>query len=366
MLNTIYHRLPAYILIALLTCGGPFLMLFLQSKSYVQEIFWPQTQIGFWNGEATSKFDKHYKEAFPIKQFSVTLLNTISYVAFHEARKGAVIGQNGWIFTDEEFVWRSTSTEKVQSNITEILEINDQLKAQGVRLSVILVPQKSVIYQEELGQIRVPLEQQHLYETVRQTLREHGDIIVPDLKSAFLEAKSGQRLFLGTDTHWTAGGASIAASVIANAVPRDLIGNVQNLKRTAALPIRHSGDLLKFVNLGRWSEFLPVREETVVPIAATSVDATVDEFLGAPDVAQLDKQIVLVGTSYSANPLWSFQAQLELALGSSVINRAEEGKGYAAPMRSFLKSSKHKLESVRLVIWEIPVRYLVTDQTEVE
>jgi alginate O-acetyltransferase complex protein AlgJ len=366
MLKTIYHRLPAYTLIALLACGGPFLVLFLQSKPYAQENFWPQTHMGFLDGEPTSKFDKRYKEAFPIKQFSVTLLNTISYVAFHEARKGAVIGRNGWMFTEEEFVWQSTSAEKVKSHVKDILTVKESLKEQGVQLAVILVPQKSVIYHEELGNIRVPIEQQQLYDTARQTLLKHGDIILPDVKTAFMDAKPGQQLFLGTDTHWTASGASIAAVVTAKAIPRNLIGDVQSLRRNAAPPIKHSGDLLKFVNLGRWSEFLPVREESIVPITATSVDATVDEFLSEPDAAQPEKQIVLVGTSYSANPLWSFQSQLELALGASIVNRAEEGKGYAAPMRSFLESSHHDLKNVRLVIWEIPVRYLVNDQMDVE
>jgi alginate O-acetyltransferase complex protein AlgJ len=362
MIKTIGNRLCAYILIFLLVCGGPFLVLVLQSEKYAQGTIWPRTKIGFLNGEPSNKFDKLYKAAFPLKEFSVTLLNAISYVAFHEARKGAIIGNDGWIYTDEEFVWKSTSAASVESHINEILDVEATLASQGTRLAVVLVPQKSAIYPEHLGNVRIPLEQEQLYDTVRQKLLTRPQIILPDVKTALMGEKSSEDMFLHTDTHWTVGGAGVAAAIVAKSIPGELLGEVKQFKRVAAAPTTHHGDLLKFVDLGHWSGLLPVKEETIVPMTATNVEATVDEFLATPVVAKKQEEIVLVGTSYSANSLWSFQSQLELALGTNLVNRAEEGKGYAVPMKSFLESSNGDFKNVRLVIWEIPVRYLVVDE----
>jgi alginate O-acetyltransferase complex protein AlgJ len=366
MSNISGNRVSAYILIFLLVCGGPLLVLFFKSKQYAQATLWPHAKYGFLTGEPTSKFDKIYKEAFLTKEFSVTLLNTISYVAFHESRKGAIIGRNGWIFSDEEFVWQSTSQARVDAHIKQIFDIEATLEAQGTRLVVVLVPQKASVYQEYLGSVQMPLEQQQLYHDVRQNLLTHSKIMLPDIKAALENGKPGQEMFLRTDTHWTVSGAGAAAVAVAKSIPKELLGEIQKFKSVAATPTTHNGDLLKFVDLGRWSNLLPVQTEAITSLKTFNVEATVDEFLAEPSDAKKNQEIVLVGTSYSANSLWSFQSQLELAVGVSLMNWAKEGAGYVAPMKSFLESNKDQLKNVRLVIWEIPVRYLVVDNMKSE
>jgi alginate O-acetyltransferase complex protein AlgJ len=71
--------------------------------------------------------------------------------------------------------------------------------------------------------------------------------------------------------------------------------------------------------------------------------------------------VALVGTSYSANPLWNFAGFLEEALQTDVINAAEEGQGPFETMKTYLASAAFRDNPPELVVWEIPERYLVVD-----
>jgi alginate O-acetyltransferase complex protein AlgJ len=73
-------------------------------------------------------------------------------------------------------------------------------------------------------------------------------------------------------------------------------------------------------------------------------------------------RLALVGTSYSAQPSWNFHGALQEALGEDVGNYAKEGLGPFAPMFEYLRSKDFAQAPPRLVLWEIPERYLVTHQ----
>jgi alginate O-acetyltransferase complex protein AlgJ len=67
---------------------------------------------------------------------------------------------------------------------------------------------------------------------------------------------------------------------------------------------------------------------------------------------------VLVGTSYSANPLWNFTGALQEAFGEDVVSYATPAHGPFLPMQEYLDSADFKARAPRLVIWEMPERYL--------
>lgn len=66
--------------------------------------------------------------------------------------------------------------------------------------------------------------------------------------------------------------------------------------------------------------------------------------------------MAIVGSSYSANATWSFEAQLKAA-ALDVINFAEEGKGPFKPMETFLAEKLSQQPGLKYVVWEIPLRY---------
>jgi len=125
-------------------------------------------------------------------------------------------------------------------------------------------------------------------------------------------------------------------------------------------PVHHDGDLKRFIDLGPFGGMLPATEETVTPVVATAAGGSVDDFLG-DDSAAGSPGIALVGTSYSANALWSFEPQLKGALGADIVNYSEEGHGPIVPMKSFMEKLDAGSIEVKAVIWEIPIRYLDDD-----
>ncbi|MEN8821030.1 MAG: hypothetical protein ABF271_07985, partial [Abyssibacter sp.] len=71
-------------------------------------------------------------------------------------------------------------------------------------------------------------------------------------------------------------------------------------------------------------------------------------------------------TSYSADPLWHFTGALQQALGRDVVNFAEAGQGPFKPMARLLAGDDLQAAHPRLVIWEVPERYLVQPDAETE
>jgi alginate O-acetyltransferase complex protein AlgJ len=89
---------------------------------------------------------------------------------------------------------------------------------------------------------------------------------------------------------------------------------------------------------------------------------TVDISGGGGDLfGGLDIPAALVGTSYSASGVWDFDGALKVALGVDVLKVAAEGRGPFVPMREYLDSPTIDNPKPRVVIWEIPERYLGVD-----
>jgi alginate O-acetyltransferase complex protein AlgJ len=76
--------------------------------------------------------------------------------------------------------------------------------------------------------------------------------------------------------------------------------------------------------------------------------------------------IVLIGTSYSANTRWNFPGYLKEALGEDIASYAREGAGPFRPMLAYLASEDFRREPPRLVIWEIPERALVVGVGQIQ
>lgn len=115
-------------------------------------------------------------------------------------------------------------------------------------------------------------------------------------------------------------------------------------------PRPHQGDLVQFLPLAPYfSDLLPAPDV----LAPSSTQLQTEELLGdAPT-----PQIVLVGTSYSADGRWNFDGALREVLAEDVLNLAESGRGPFEPMLAYLDNPPATPPPARL-IWEIPERYL--------
>ncbi|MDX1456347.1 MAG: alginate O-acetyltransferase [Marinobacter sp.] len=310
-------------------------------------------------GELARSVEQHYDDHFPARDLGTNLWAAINYRLFREGRPGVAIGQGDWLFSEEELYPASQDPNLVDTNLDRVLAISNYLQQQGIPMALLVVPSKARIYADKLGEHQPTPEMAGLYERFLQNLDQAG-VFAPYLRPSLAKAANqGVNVFLRTDTHWTPSGADIfalhAAEYIRENFDQTSWGEQQYVT-TLDKPQLHRGDLLTYIpleplfsDLGPAPDLFSVRTTTAMEDSPSSSQA-----LFADNTAS----VVLVGTSYSANPLWDFPGALRKHLGRDLINVADEGQGPIVPMVEYLQSPDFRNHPPELVIWEFPERYL--------
>ncbi len=330
--------------------------------------FRPQGE-GLINGKWAVALEKHYNEHLPIRDFGVYCWTAIQYALLNEGKQGLVVGRDGWLFTDEEFKAHTDADTRLSLRFNEIASINQYLNEHNVTLVLALIPAKARIYPHELGERKPDALYDSLYmDALRQMSGQR--MLAPDLYQAMIKAKADTsshyprpQLFLKTDTHWTPEGAAVAAAEIARTITRHTAlpeADAVRFKTELADTRLYRGDLFNYLPLGPFSDWLgPAPDELKVYVTHAEETLTQDNLFN--DTAA---DVVLVGSSYSANSLWNFSGALQQALSRKVMNFATEGEGPVIPLLEYLASTDLTREHPRILIWEFPERYLpVTYQT---
>ncbi len=309
----------------------------------------PQSASAYLSGEAALEIDAYYKKIMPHRLPSIDAMGAARYLVFHEGRRGVLVGKDGWLFSREEFEAALTGPANLENAREGLLSVRDALAAKGVKLVLLPLPAKVDIYREHNDAGSIPEDMAKLYADFVALATSLG-IETVDVRSAMLAGKDKTPLFLSTDTHWTPAGAGLVAEAAGAALGK----GEEAFTLTAEAPQQRDGDLSKFIVTGGLAPLVGLGPETVVPyVAAASASAPATDIFGSSSIPY-----ALVGTSYSANALWSFGESLKAALGADVLNLAEEGKGPVAPMQSFLASDTLRDAPPETVLWEFPVRYL--------
>jgi alginate O-acetyltransferase complex protein AlgJ len=316
------------------------------------------------DGSLAKAFETHYEQSFPAKQLGVNLWAAIDYTLFREGRPGVVIGAGDWLYTDEEFNVADDARATFRANFAQIAAVRATLKAAGVALVAALVPAKARIYSEFLVDRKPAEPHVELYDALLARLTAEG-IPTADLRTPLTAGKQQRQTYFRTDTHWTPWGARLAATEVARVTrvsglaPDDDSDYETRIERSAA----HRGDLCNFLPLAPYfTRLLPARER--IDIARTDITRGQGTHKSSPAAADLFgdsdlPKIVLVGTSYSANPLWNFAGYLKEALRADLASYARAGAGPFKPMLAYLNSADFREHRPRLVIWEIPERALL-------
>lgn len=310
-------------------------------------------------GEWARKLESHYDERFPVRDLGTNLWAAINFVLFREGRPGVIVGQHGWLFSSEEFYPEAAEPGLVDTNLERVKVISQHLRRQGIPLVVLVVPAKARIYEEKLAGEQPAREMASLYNRLLATLDIAG-VPAPALADELDEAAAeGTQVFLRTDTHWSPVGADLFARQAAIHI-RDVFDDQpwgeQTFFTTQEEPIRHRGDLLNYIPVDPLFSGLGPAPDMFSPRTTAAGNSTSDASESL--FGEADTGTVLVGTSYSANPLWDFPGALRKYLGRDLINVAEEGKGPIVPMVEYLQSSDFRDHPPELVIWEFPERYL--------
>ncbi len=303
---------------------------------------------GLLSGALTRDLDGLYKQNLPHMDLSFGLIGAVRYSVLGEARQGAIVGNDGWLFSAEEA--RPVPDDAALSGAVQtVKEVRDSLQAAGVDLVVVPLPAKIDIYRAHSPDPVLGQNLQALLDRFQQQLSRQG-IAVVDSRPGLTAAEAAEPVFFATDTHWTPEGAARVAAAVAQSgfVAPGTLG----FDRLAEPPVPLTGDLVRFVTTPALAPRLGLQPENVVRVVQTPSGGAGDIF-GA-----VAADVVLVGTSYSANADWGFADALMLSLGRDVINMSAEGLGPLRPMQDYLAGDLFRDAPPAVVIWEIPVRYL--------
>ncbi len=316
-----------------------------------KELSWPADSGRAWlDGRNARQIEGLYDEKFLMKDWATNAWAALDYQLFNEGRSGVVVGQQGWLFSKEEFVWSPREAANLQVALDEIAAVARQFSAANIQLLPVLLPAKSEIYSEQLVQVN-PQLQARLYEQALHGLADRG-VAVADLRPLLWRAAKQQEVFLKTDTHWTPFGALRVAQWTAQQLGQEGDGQRFSTEPGEAKPYR--GDLLNYIPVApHFENWGPDADLLASPVTLDSGGGD-DLLADVPAITRL-----LIGTSYSANEAWNFAGAIKQATGADWVNYAEQGKGPFQPMRTWLADNPLANTEIRQVLWEIPVRYLV-------
>jgi alginate O-acetyltransferase complex protein AlgJ len=299
-------------------------------------------------GGLTAKLETVYRQSLPHREPAIGMIGALRYLAVGEGRKGVITGSEGWLFSAEEV---RPPTDDLDLSLARITRIRDRLEAAGARLVLVPVPGKldlMVAHSDPETADGITA----LYDAFLTGLRSQG-VPVLDARSALRGGAEAELAFFRTDTHWTPEGAEDVAQALAASGLVDLGDTQFDIDRAARQEF--AGDLVAFVTSESLAPVVGLTPESATPFTAVPRDSgdSLDIFAGTEAGSTL-----LIGTSYSANPTFSFAEALKLALRRDVLNLAEEGRGPGRPMLDYLASPDFRDAPPEVVIWEFPVRYL--------
>ena len=108
-------------------------------------------------GGLTREFEEIYKTSLPHREPAVGLLGAARYLTLGVGKKGVVVGNDDWFFTEEEFGPNINSDPLITRSVAEITAIRNELDSHNIKLVLVPLPQK----------IR------HLFRTARRRLKYH-------------------------------------------------------------------------------------------------------------------------------------------------------------------------------------------------
>lgn len=175
-----------------------------------------------------------------------------------EAGQMAYVGENGFLFLGAELrhigkakFWGSEAvraSEASQADAADpfpvLVDFHRKLEAEGVRLILVPMPPKAVIYPDALVP-ESPYDERFdlFHQMFYRELRAAG-VEVLDLTDAFLAARQeeGEPLYCLQDTHWSGRGLRMAAAAIAEAIGEADWRNTESFE-SSETTVEIAGDL---------------------------------------------------------------------------------------------------------------------------
>ncbi|MBP5233633.1 MAG: hypothetical protein J6333_09520 [Planctomycetes bacterium] len=290
----------------------------------------------------------------PAQRFLTGVLDT--------GNEKAIVGADGWLFFSGDYdylvnpgflrpeVLHKRLLKGAQPDPARaILDFHRQLQDRGIRLLLLPVPVKPMLYADKLGGDPAPLQNPSFVEFKKRM--EADGIAVIDLVEGFAAMRAdGREPYLKTDTHWTPLAMQLAAKKIAKALRGDVASPAPE-----TIPATNLGDIAAMLRLPHCERYFPA--ETVA----------VADYRCPP---RRESEYLLLGDSfaniYSLKAMnWGENGGLAEALGAylgapvDAILRNDAGAHATRQLLAQeLKRGRDRLAGKKAVVYEFAIREL--------
>ena len=292
----------------------------------------------------------------------------LRFLALNDVGTKALLGRGGWWFyrQDARYLIERCPDDPAaktgpQAAVAAIVSFRDQLARRGIHLLVIPVPGKPSIYSDMLTRRAAacdPRVREHTCNVLADLAAAGVETV--DLFEAFAEARAASRSsdagawYLIRDTHWTNGGASLAAETVARRI-RSLGWAPDGQVRYDVQPtvVRRLGDVLRMLQC-------PPTEALYQP-QEVQCERVVRQDDGKPYRDDPGSPILVLGDSflriYERDEPGSagFIAHLARELSQPLASIVNDG-GASSLVRQELARKSGLLAGKSLVIWEFVER----------
>jgi alginate O-acetyltransferase complex protein AlgJ len=181
-----------------------------------------------------------------------------------------VKGADGWFFYGEDKAIEDFSNVEPMSDEaltnwrSAVVRARDWLRARGVAYVFTVVPDKHVVYAEEVPQTIVRLGNLSRTDQLFTALHDTG--VAVDVRGVEAEARSRERVYQKTDTHWNERGAFAAYQRIIQAVRARVAATPPAWRREDFAPEDRTIEGLDLAGMMGLTRVLRENDMTLVPI----------------------------------------------------------------------------------------------------
>jgi len=286
----------------------------------------------------------------PLKRLGAPLLGVtlaLSMATAHAADSALVIrGSDGWLFPG----WGSLTVvdnKAIDANTALINDARQALAARGVQLQVLLLPDKTLFYQDKLPADKALSPQvKQRYQTILGKLKQAGISTFDDAAVLSQLKSSGKDVFYRTDQHWTQPAADATAVATAEQIKRD----VPNLKGNPGTGMA-LGSEFKERRYGDLAERFLTEEQRKATGRETFVVRRQDTTGGLLDAAPAPVHV----TGHSmVQPYFGFPQKLSNALDRPVsVNWKPGNIGHWSMLLEYLESADFKKNPPQVLVWQM-------------
>ena len=236
---------------------------------------WPSLPTAYANARAwPPKFEAAFADRFGGRNALIALHHwTLAFGFGVSPAANVLIGRDGWLFfrgEDGKAIdrdYRGVAPYPPDEPIRVAAEFKrryDFLTALGIPYVVMIVPDKATIYPEHLPRWVTKIAPQTRLDRLYAALAAYPEVTVLDLRPALTAAKTRERSYFKTDSHWNLIGATIGYEALAAALKAKVAGfpavPPERPPYVAGVDF-YSGDLATMMGLPRL-----FREEDIAPL----------------------------------------------------------------------------------------------------